>query len=130
MAVIYVVDDYAVHRDTVRAFLRHCGHQVETAADGAEALARLQAWRPDLIVLDLWMPKADGFAVLAALRAAAPPPIRVVVTTGAADMAIRSRAIELGAARVLVKGEFSMAALAAAVADVLGLPAGRPATAA
>src|SRR4051794_10714259 len=49
MAAIFVVDDYEVHREALRAFLGRRGHEVVTAADGAEALERLKSWRPDLI---------------------------------------------------------------------------------
>ena len=73
MAVIFVVDDYAVHREARCGFLRRRGHEVVTAGDGAEALEKLGAWRPDLMVLDLWMPNVDGLAVLAAVRETGTP---------------------------------------------------------
>jgi CheY-like chemotaxis protein len=126
VAVIFVIDDYAVHRETLRAFLGRRGHHVEVAADGAEALARLAAWRPDVIVLDLWMAGTDGFAVLAAVRASRPPAVPVIVTTAATDAATIARATELGAARVLVKATYSMDALAATIAEVLASAGGAP----
>jgi CheY-like chemotaxis protein len=48
------------------------------SADGAEAPARGCRQAPDLIVLNLWMPAVDSFAVLTAVRAAGPPPIPVI----------------------------------------------------
>jgi CheY-like chemotaxis protein len=121
MAVIFVVDDYAVHRDALRSFLRRRGHEVVTAKDGAEALEKLQSWRPDLVVLDLWMPNVDGLAVLAALREPGQPACPVIVTTAATDGDILRRATELGARLVLLKTQFSLSALADAI--VLALPA-------
>lgn len=52
----------------VRHVLEADGHRVELTRDGAEALARLQDCRPDLVVLDLMMPRLSGFEVLAQLR--------------------------------------------------------------
>ena len=127
MAVIFVIEDHALHRETLRAFLGQCGHQVVVAADGFEAMALLETWRPDVIVLDLWMPKADGFVVLAALRSIPAPRIPVIVTTAATDGPTQTRAVELGAAQVMVKPEYSMAALADAIAKVLAAPAQRDA---
>jgi CheY-like chemotaxis protein len=123
VAIIFVIDDYAVHRETLRAFLTQRGHTVVVAADGFQAMALLETWRPDLIVLDLWMPKADGFVVLAALRSIPPPRIPVIVTTAATDRPTQARAVDLGAALVMVKPEYSMAALDDAIAGVLATPA-------
>jgi CheY-like chemotaxis protein len=61
--MIFVIDDYAVHRETVRAFLSQRGHTVVVAGDGFQAMALLGTWRPDLIVLDLCrVPAARGCA--------------------------------------------------------------------
>ena len=122
MGVILVVDDYAVHRDALRSFLRRRGHEVVTAGDGAEALELLKAWRPDLMVLDLWMPNVDGLAVLAALgEPGREAPCPVIVTTAVTDKDTLRRATELGARQVLLKGEYSMSKLADAI--VAALPA-------
>jgi CheY-like chemotaxis protein len=118
MAVIFVVDDYAVHREALRGFLRRRGHEVVTAGDGAEALETLKAWRPDLMVLDLWMPNVDGLAVLAALRDAGTP-CPVIVMTAVTDGETLRRAGELGARQVLLKGEFSLGKLADSIVGAL-----------
>jgi two-component system response regulator len=122
VAVIFVIDDYAVHRTALAAFLRRRGHEVAIAADGAEALARLASWRPDLIVLDLWMPDTGGLAVLSVLRDAGGPPIPVIVTTAVTDAAVLARATDLGASRVLLKTDYSLTALADAIAELLPPP--------
>jgi CheY-like chemotaxis protein len=121
MAVIFVVDDYAVHRDALRSFLRKRGHEVVVAGDGAEALELLKDWRPDLMVLDLWMPNVDGLAVLSALRDAGRAPIPVIVTTAATDSDTLRQAGELGAKQVLLKTQYSLAALADAIVRALPL---------
>jgi len=64
-----VADDDPSVRATVGALLRESGASVEEADDGEAALAAVARERPDLLVLDLRMPKRDGLEVLRALRA-------------------------------------------------------------
>lgn len=66
---ILVVDDEPSIVDAVATSLRYEGFDVVTAADGEEALKAVEIERPDLIVLDVMMPKLDGFAVAKRLRA-------------------------------------------------------------
>ena len=122
MAVIFVVDDYEVHREALRSFLRRRGHEVVTAADGAEALEQLKTRRPDLMVLDLWMPNVDGLAVLTALRDSGDAPVPVIVTTATTDGETLRRASELGARQVLLKTQYSLAALADLIVRALPAP--------
>lgn len=68
---ILVADDSPSDRLILSALLRRQGHAVEEAADGAEAVARFQARRPDLVLLDVMMPVMDGLAAARALRALA-----------------------------------------------------------
>ncbi|MBA2640950.1 MAG: response regulator transcription factor [Nocardioidaceae bacterium] len=67
---ILVVDDDRAVRDSLRRSLQYNGYEVEVAADGAEALARVPAARPDAIVMDVMMPRLDGLETTRALRAA------------------------------------------------------------
>jgi len=60
---ILAVDDDPDILDALTMILESKGYQVITARDGIEALAKLEAEQPDLMVLDLLMPKMDGFAV-------------------------------------------------------------------
>jgi two-component system, chemotaxis family, chemotaxis protein CheY len=59
---ILVVEDDELLRETLAEVLVDDGHEVRTAANGADALAQLETWEPQLIVLDLMMPVMDGFA--------------------------------------------------------------------
>jgi two-component system cell cycle response regulator DivK len=68
MKKILVADDKASSRELVRTVLEHSGYEVFEAADGAEALEKVLANTPDLVLLDLQMPKLDGFGVIAKLR--------------------------------------------------------------
>ena len=69
MGRILVVDDEADVVRTVTKALEHRGHQVTSAVDGAEAIARVQAEPPDCLVIDLALPKIDGQEVCRRLKA-------------------------------------------------------------
>ncbi|MBA7644325.1 Alkaline phosphatase synthesis transcriptional regulatory protein PhoP [subsurface metagenome] len=65
---ILVVDDDPDILDAVTMILESQGYEVVTARDGAEGLANLKAEKPDLMILDLLMPKMDGWAVCKELQ--------------------------------------------------------------
>ncbi len=69
MALVLVVDDEPDIRELVRINLEQAGYRVNTAADGAEALARVREEAPDALFLDVRMPGVDGWAVLEELKA-------------------------------------------------------------
>ncbi|MEO0081318.1 MAG: response regulator, partial [candidate division WOR-3 bacterium] len=68
MARILVVDDEPDIRAVLCARLQAAGYAVEVARNGLEALARVRSQRPDLVILDLMLPGADGFSVCAMLK--------------------------------------------------------------
>ncbi|HEY4711995.1 MAG TPA: response regulator, partial [Dehalococcoidia bacterium] len=65
---ILVVDDDPDILDAVALILESQGYEVVTARDGIEGLANLKAEQPDLMILDLMMPRMDGFAVCKELQ--------------------------------------------------------------
>jgi CheY-like chemotaxis protein len=67
--VILIADDRASSRELLRTVLERTGYAVLDAADGEAALEQARSGNPDLILLDLQMPKLDGYGVLAQLRA-------------------------------------------------------------
>ena len=67
-AKILAVDDDPDILDALTMILESQGHQVATARSGTEALDKLRAEKPDLMILDLLMPKMDGFAVCKELQ--------------------------------------------------------------
>jgi DNA-binding response OmpR family regulator len=99
-----------------RDHLERDGFRVQTAVDGATALAALGTEPPDLVVLDLRVPGFEGFDVLAAVRRLSDVP--VVVVTGRSDELDRVVGLEMGADDYLVK-PFSARELSARVRSVL-----------
>jgi signal transduction histidine kinase len=69
MAKILVVDDRASNRDVLMTLLGYCGHRLSEASNGADALDKVHADHPDLIITDLLMPGMDGFEFVRNLRA-------------------------------------------------------------
>jgi CheY-like chemotaxis protein/anti-sigma regulatory factor (Ser/Thr protein kinase) len=80
MKSILVADDDRILRTFLRTLLRKQKYAVDTAADGQAALRMLKRKKYDLLLLDMWMPRMNGFEVLALLREHPAPP-RVVVLT-------------------------------------------------
>ena len=93
---ILLVDNEAAITDNLAPFLVRSGFSVEVAANGEEALQKVAALRPDLLILDVLMPKLDGRGVCRQLRAAGNwTPIIMLTQVGEATE--RAMALEEGA---------------------------------
>jgi DNA-binding response OmpR family regulator len=101
---ILYVDDDPILREFAQVHLTTETASVTVAADGVEALERLDAERPDMLLLDLEMPRMDGFEVLGRMRAS-PEHARVpvIVATGREDVEAIDRAFQAGATSFVVK---------------------------
>jgi len=99
---VLVVDDSERVRKTLATGLRAHGMAVETAADGAEALAMLNGLSFDIVVLDLMMPRVDGMQVLQALKGRSEKP-RILVLSARDHVQDRVDALNRGADDYLVK---------------------------
>jgi DNA-binding response OmpR family regulator len=95
MRTILVVDDDQRLRDLVAEYLGSRGYSVATAADGEEGLARLKSGGIDLVVLDVMLPKRDGFDVCRELRTFTRVP--VIMLTARGDETDRIVGLEIGA---------------------------------
>lgn len=103
-ATILVVDDNEQNLELLLAYLEDTGAKLLTARDGVEALASVAATRPDLILLDVMMPRMSGFQVCAKLKQdPATREIPIVVVTALNEVADVERAVELGADDFLTK---------------------------
>ena len=99
---VWVVDDDPELRRMLATYLGEQGYEVRTLVDGAQLLARLQAQRPDLLVLDLMLPGDDGLTLLRRLRDAGDD-LPVLMLTARADAVDRIIGLEQGADDYLAK---------------------------
>jgi len=94
LSTILVVDDDPDILDALSMILESKGYQVVTAQDGIEGLASLKAEKPDVMILDLLMPKMDGFAVCKELqdpRWSKYRDVRILILTSVREEASRRR---------------------------------------
>jgi DNA-binding NarL/FixJ family response regulator len=104
---VMVVDDHPMWRDAVVQDLSAAGLDVvATAGDGEEALRRLPAGRPDVVVLDLQLPTLDGVETLRRIRRDHPK-VRVLMLTASGEQADLLEAVKAGATGYLVKSASS-----------------------
>jgi len=98
-ARILVVEDHPDHRELVARLLGSYGAEVRTAAGAGEALALVERWRPETMVLDIAMPEVDGYQLLARLRArlrASAEALPALALTGFASHSDAARSLGAG----------------------------------
>ncbi|MCW3064107.1 MAG: two component transcriptional regulator, winged helix family [Solirubrobacterales bacterium] len=120
---VLVVDDEADVRNLIRILLERAGHDVSEAASGREALRRLHAVRPDLVVLDVTMPEMDGWQTLERIRDLSDVP--VLMLTARAGELDKVRGLKAGADDYVVK-PFGRQELLARVEALLRRAGGAP----
>lgn len=121
MAKILIVEDDISLRDVYTARLQAEGFQISTASNGEEALAVAVKERPDLIILDIMMPRISGFDVLDIIRTT--PEIahtRVVMMTALSAPEDRERGEKLGVDEYLVKSQVTLEDVVGTIKRVLG----------
>ena len=104
MSRILIIDDDAENRDLLRARLEQAGHEVSEAKDGSEGLDTFNANPPDLLLLDVMMPRTDGWHVCRSLKA--DPKTRnipIVMLTALTQEIQELRGYESGANEYLTK---------------------------
>ena len=101
MVNILVVDDDPHIRELVRHFLQQEGFDIHEAADGEEALARLESVKADLIILDIMMPNMDGWQLCRELREHFDMPLLMLTAMGETPQKIKG--FQLGTDDYLVK---------------------------
>lgn len=104
MKSILIADDQDDERAIQRALLEHLGYQVREAADGVDALQQVSDAPPDLVLLDIAMPRLDGLAVCRALRNdPATADIPVLFYTASVGEEWEEEVARLGRCKVLIK---------------------------
>ena len=113
---ILVVDDEASIRRILETRLKMAGYNVVTAEDGEEAVELFNKTNPDIVILDVMMPKMDGYGVTREIRRVSDIPI--IILTALGDVSERITGLELGADDYVIK-PFSPKELEARVKAVL-----------
>lgn len=115
---ILVAEDEPAIAKALELKLTHAGYKVELAADGEEALEKLADGKFNLLLLDLIMPKKDGFGVLEAIQSGKHK-VPVIVLTNLGQEEDLERAKKLGATDYFVKADTPIAEVVSHVEDKL-----------
>jgi len=113
---ILVVDDDANICDLLRLYFTNEGYEVKTAADGAEGISAFKMYDPDLVLLDIMLPKKDGWQVCREIRESSSKPVIMITAKG--EVFDKVLGLELGADDFVVK-PFDMKELSARIKAVL-----------
>lgn len=117
--ILFIEDELSLQK-TMTDFLKNEKYEVLNAYDGENGLAVAQKEKPDLILLDLIIPKMDGFSVLSALKnnteTSAIPVIVLTNLEGTKDV---EQALELGATTYLVKANYTLEEVISKIKDSL-----------
>ena len=113
---LLIVDDDPNICDMLKLYFENEGYKIKTANDGVEGLATFKMYNPDLVLLDIMMPKKDGWQVCREIREISPKPVIMITAKG--DVFDKVLGLELGADDFIVK-PFDMKELSARIKAVL-----------
>jgi CheY-like chemotaxis protein len=120
MKQIVVIEDNNVAANLYRSALSREGYQVEVASDGESGLAAITRLRPDLVLLDLMLPKVDGLEVLRRIRALPDlGKLPVIITSNAYTATRMDELWKAGATQIVTKASISPKELARVVKETL-----------
>jgi DNA-binding response OmpR family regulator len=117
---ILIVEDDPILQKTISNFLSLEGFEMVTASNGEEGISVAKKENPDLILLDVILPKKDGFEVIEALKAdEGTKKIPIILLTNLGSLNDVEKALKLGATNYLVKADYKMEEVAKKVKEVL-----------
>lgn len=124
MKKILIVDDNVFFAKTVSNFLPPDKYEVVTAEDGEEGLKKLQSEKPDLVLLDILMPKIDGIEFLKILQSKRIKdkgefPVPIVITSNLSNINKISEGVALGVKGYIVKSDENLQNIASSIEQVL-----------
>ena len=105
--ILIIEDDRALQSALVEILTKE-GYETESAFDGEEGVQKAEAGKPDLILLDLILPKKDGFEALAEIKNGSNKNIPVLILTNLEEIDNVQKALDLGAKTFMVKSDFSL----------------------
>jgi DNA-binding response OmpR family regulator len=115
---VLIVDDEPNIVLSLEFLMKQQGYETRVARDGEEALAEVERFRPDLVLLDVMLPRRDGFEVCQRLRADGWSELKILMLTAKGRDVEIEKGLALGADGYVTK-PFSTAELVARVADML-----------
>jgi len=119
---ILLVEDDKFLSEMYSTKLTESGFDVETAFDGEEGLKKANEFRPDLILLDIVLPKKDGFEVLKSLKANEElSKILIIALTNLGQKEEVQKGFDLGANDYIIKAHFTPTEVVAKIKKLLGL---------
>jgi len=124
-AKILIVEDETVMREALETFLQNEGYEINSAVDGEEGIKVAKSFAPDLVLLDIILPKKDGLEVLREIKTeqadhSGKTPL-VVILTNLNDSAKVQEALDLGATTYLVKSEYQLSEIGEKIKELLHL---------
>src|SRR5438128_7862655 len=122
MAKIMLVEDDNNLREIYEARLLAEGYEIVSAKDGEEALALAVKAKPDLIILDVMMPKISGFDVLDILRSTPETKdTKIIMMTALSQDSDKARGETLGANKFLIKSQVTLEDVVSTAKELLGV---------
>ena len=115
---VLIVDDEPNIVLSLEFLMKQQGYETRVARDGEEALAEVERFRPDIVLLDVMLPRSDGFEVCQRLRADGWSDLKILMLTAKGRDVEIEKGLALGADGYVTK-PFSTAELVARVADML-----------
>jgi DNA-binding response OmpR family regulator len=119
MARILLIEDEVQLSEVYTFLFEHEGHVVVRAGDGEEGLAKVAVANPDLIIVDMMMPKLDGLGFLERYNDKRPANVRIILLSNMQSREYESKALALGVNRYEIKASLAPDQLLAVVAEVL-----------
>ena len=115
MSKVLIIEDNETLNEAYKLILERDGHNVETAFNGEEGLQMLKKMTPDLILLDMLMPKMDGLEFLRHFKPETKPKVTIIILSNLNEDEQVEEARKLGADRYILKANTSPRELAARV---------------
>lgn len=117
---ILVVEDDRSLQSAIVEMLNQEGYETVSAFDGEEGLAKLSQEKPDLILLDIILPKKDGFELLSQIKSnPETKEIPVLILTNLEEVDKVQKAVDLGAAAFMIKADYSIKEILEKVKEAL-----------